>query len=166
MEERIHHLMVQVSHYHFAYENKMRCDNWSLMYFSSRSHDTISSAWFKGENTLRQSSPEAFLMHHHFEVTEMTPWEALWSEVKLSLISAPTNDLLRGKKRGERGEEKGRRRIEKDKHIPSTYSLHYEWEGGADHSITDCRHRLIFLPVRAHSGSVLVRVLLMDLISC
>lgn len=47
--------------------------------------------------------------------------------MKLSLISAPTNDLLRAKKRvGERrGEEKGRQRIEKDKNIPSTYSLHY-----------------------------------------
>lgn len=48
------------NHYHFAYENKMRCDNWSLMYFSSRSHDTISTASFKGKNTLRQSSSKAF----------------------------------------------------------------------------------------------------------
>lgn len=49
--------------------------------------------------------------------------------MKLSLISAPTNDLLRAKKKGggeeRRGEEKGRQRIEKDKNIPSTYSLHY-----------------------------------------
>lgn len=110
----------------------MRCDNWSLMYPSSLSHDTISAALFQGENTLRQSSPEAFLMHHHFEVTEMTLWEALWSEVKLSLISDPANDLLRGKKKKKEGGggAKGRRRIEKDKHIPCTYSLHYEWGGG------------------------------------
>lgn len=46
--------------------------------------------------------------------------------MKLALISAPTNDLLRAKKKGwGRGEEKGRQRIEKDKNIPSTYSLHY-----------------------------------------
>lgn len=66
--------------------------------FGSLSHDTISADSFQGENTLTQRSLKPFLMHHHFEVTEMTPGEALWSEVKLSLISAPTNDLLRGKK--------------------------------------------------------------------
>lgn len=154
------------THYHFAYENKMRCDNWSLMYFSSRSHDTISTASFKGENTHRQSSPEAFLMHLHFEVKEMTPRDALWSEVKSSLISAPTNDLLRGKNGGGgrkgKGQTKDREGQTHSQHIFSSLQV----RGGADHSITDCLHRLIFLPVRAHSGSVLVRVLLMDLISC
>lgn len=133
---------------------------------SARSLTTLSAQHcLKAKNTLRQSSPEAFLMHHHFEVTEMTPWEALWSEVKLSLISAPTNDLLRGKKKsggGGKGQTKDREGQTHSQHIFSSLQV----RGGGDHSITDCRHRLIFLPVRAHSGSVLVRVLLMDLISC
>lgn len=102
---------------------------------SAQSLTTLSAQLrLKAENTLRQSSPQAFLMHHHFEVTEMTPREALWSEVKLSLISTPANDLLRGKNRGKREKEKGRWRIEKDKHIPRTYSLHYERGGGGSRS--------------------------------
>lgn len=115
----------------------MRCDNWSLMYSGSLSHDTIAAALFRDENTFRQNSPEAFLMHHHFEVTEMTLQEALWSKVKLSLISAPTNDLLtcKGEKGGGwgggQGKAKGRRRIEQDERIPSTYSLHYQLGGGS-----------------------------------
>lgn len=40
------------AHYNFAYENKMRCDNWSLMYFSLLSHDTISTALFQGKTLL------------------------------------------------------------------------------------------------------------------
>lgn len=47
------------------------------MYSGSLSHDTIAAALFRDENTFRQNSPEAALMHHHFEVTEMTLQEAL-----------------------------------------------------------------------------------------
>lgn len=62
-------------------------------------------------------------MHHHFEVTEMTPWEALWSEVKLSLIFTPTNDLLRGKMGGTRkgkGQTKDREGQTHSQHIFSS----------------------------------------------
>lgn len=102
--ERIHHLMVQVWHGPPIIILHMRT-KWGVIIDLSctpaHSHDTIAAALFRDENTFRQNSPEAFLMHHHFEVTEMTLQEALWSKVKLSLISAPTNDLLTCK--GEKG---------------------------------------------------------------
>lgn len=123
----------------------MRCDNWSLMYFSSLSHDTISTDSFQGENTLMQSSLKPFLMHHHFEVTEMTPGEALWSEVKLSLISAPTNDLLRGKKVcvgvGEGGQMRNRKGQTHSQHIFSSL-----WLGGGG----ECRSFNYWLPSQAN----------------
>lgn len=44
----------------------------------------------------------------------------------------PHKWFIKGEKSGGGGvgQDKGRRRIEKDKHIPSTYSLHYQWERG------------------------------------
>ena len=72
--------------------------------------------------------------------------------------------VKRVEERKGKGQTKDREGQTHSQHIFS--SLRVRGGGGADHSITDCRHRLIFLPVRAHSGSVLVRVLLMDLISC
>lgn len=69
---------------------------------------------------------------------------------------------------GREGEKEGRRGRgeKKDNRIPSTYSTHYEGEGGADRSIIGCRRSLIFLPVRPDFCSVLLGLLVMDLISC
>lgn len=68
------------------------------------------------------------------------------------------------------GNQEGRAREseregEKYNHIPRTYSPHYQREG-ANRSIIGCRHRLIFLPVSSDFCSVLLRLLLMELISC
>lgn len=109
----------------------MRCDNWSLMYFSSRSHDTISTAWFKG-----WKHSQAELTRSLFNASSLWGYrnDTMRSTLKWSKIIPyfyPHKWFIKGEKWGKRGEEKGRRRIEKDKHIPSTYSLHYEWRGGS-----------------------------------
>lgn len=51
----------------------MRCDNSSLVYFSSHPNDAISAAPLKGKNRLGPF----FGMHQRFKVTEMTVREAL-----------------------------------------------------------------------------------------
>lgn len=77
----------------------MRCDNWSLMYFNSLSHDTISPA----EAELTRSLFNASSLWGYRNDT-MHP--ALWSGVELSLISAPQMIYKRGKK-GERKKDRG-----------------------------------------------------------
>lgn len=107
------------------YENKMRCDNWSLMYFSSLSHDTISTASFKGEKHSQAEHTRSL-----FNASSLWGYrnDTMRSTLKWSKIIpyfCPHKWFIKGKNRGKREKEKGRRRIEKDKHIPSTYSLHY-----------------------------------------
>lgn len=69
------------THYRFAYEDKMRCDNWSLVYFSSHFVTLSAQLRLKAETLSGRDHPKPFLMHHHFKVTEMTVQEALWSKI-------------------------------------------------------------------------------------
>lgn len=71
------------SHYHFAYEDEMRCDNSSLMYFSSHSPMLSAQRCLKAKTLSGRARPKPFFppMHHRFKVTEMTVREALWSKI-------------------------------------------------------------------------------------
>lgn len=143
----------------FTYNNKMWCDNLSLMYSDLLSHDFNINAelWFSRVKTLSSRGLEKLSMH---KITlRLQKWHPGKNFEMIYWIKEK-----RGRREGRRGQEK-----EKEKRRTNTFPAHIlliTIEGWAYHSIIGCRHRLIFLPVRPDSGSVLVRVLLMDLISC
>lgn len=131
--ERIHHLMVQVWHGPPIIILHMRTQWGVIIDLSCTSAHSLTT--LSAQLRLKAENTQAELTRSLLNASSLWGYrnDTMRSTLKWSKIIPyfyPTNDLLRGKNRGEREKEKGRRRIGKDKHIPSTYSLHYKWGGG------------------------------------